>query len=119
MECGDQEDQDRVLCLQWGNDDSSCITQSLNPEKEAGGIHNSWEVELISCGVEEIGVIAPFSSQVKFIKVMKHCTYRNNTTLILLTSQAKLESVWRSVQCTRSNDGRGTSSSTPGDSMWP
>ena len=128
LECGDQEVQNRVLSLQWGNDDLSCITRSLNPEKEAGEIHNSWEVglvmrlvtELISCGVEEIGVIRSFIHVTLFAsKVYQgNETYRNNT-LTLLTSQAKRESVWRSVQCTRSKDGRGTSSSTPGYSMWP
>ena len=49
-------------------------------DKEAAGIHNSREAglvkrlvsELVTCGVEEreIGVIAPYFAQVKFIKVM-------------------------------------------------
>ena len=100
LECGDQEVRDRVLSLQGRNDDSSWISRSLDQDvahsvvfvdtaglaredKEAGGIHNSREAglvnrvvtELVSCGVEEkeIGVIAPYSAQVKYIKVTQHC----------------------------------------------
>ena len=98
LECGDQEVRDRVLSLQRRNDDASWISRSLDPDvanavvfvdtagharedKEAGGIHNSREAglvtrlvtELVSCGVDEkeIGVIAPYSAQVKYIKVIQ------------------------------------------------
>ena len=96
LECGDPEVRDRVLHLQRNDDCSSWISRSLNPDisnsvvfvdtagfaredKEVGGIHNFREAglvtrlvtELVSCAVEEkeIGVIAPYSAQVKFIKV--------------------------------------------------
>ena len=96
LQCGDPEVRDRILHLQRNDDCSSWIFRSLNPDisnsvvfvdtagfaredKEVGGIHNSREAglvtrlvtELVSCAVEEkeIGVIAPYSAQVKFIKV--------------------------------------------------
>ena len=108
LECGDQEVRDRVLSLERINVKFSWISRSLDPEvassvmfvdtaglaredTEVGGIHNSGEAglvlrllnELVNCEVEEkeIGVIAPYSAQVKYIKVGFNGNERTNESV--------------------------------------
>ena len=140
LECGDDNTRDKVIKLSSGTEGwvGKCFSCEMDrsvvwvdtmrlamEEKEMSGICNKVEAKVVRClerglverGVveEEVGVIAPSSAQVKFIKVciviLGEIVFKMNVLLRLIREAASLG--WRWGPWTSTSGGTRRSSSTP------
>jgi len=142
LECGDDSVKNNVINVECGGNgwESRCLETNLGSsvmfvdtaglakeDKEASGVFNSKEANLvekiastlINNGIsgKDIGVIAPYSAQVKFIKAEFHSKYPDVEvgTVDQYQGRDKLVIIYT---CTRSNNGHndtcGDTRSGPG-----